>query len=97
MTTPTFEPTWCRSKSKPSPMLQPDSCDPRKSRLTYPLLGLLLSMLLVVLLSGCCPQPAAVYVKPTPYPLPDSSLMRPPLNSDLAERLLSPSSSAKSD
>ena len=97
MTTPTFEPTWLRSKSKPSPMLQPNSCDPRKSLLTFPLLGLLLSMLLVVLLSGCSPQPVIVIQKAEPYPLPSKGLMSEPRTKDLGERLLSQSKNVKKD
>lgn len=58
--------------------------------------GLMLSITLAaILLSGCC-EPTYVYVRPAPYPLPDSSLMQPPLNKDLGEKFLSLSNSANS-
>ena len=88
-------PLWWRPKSKLKPMPIKHDWYLLASLRTYRTLGLLLSiMLAAILLSGCC-RPDAIYRKPAPYPLPDSTLMAPPRNQDLGERFLSPSNNAK--
>lgn len=94
MTSVTTAPASKRRNNKPSrmPLLSnwpASELIPTREQVGW-LLSIIGAIVLVGLLSGCCPAPTVIYQKAEPYPLPPTELMRDPLNMDLIPSNLMP-------